>query len=468
MIDLTLWTALGVMAWAVMVAWFHWKQWGIITPFSGFLIASVIFVSPGFIHFYFFYDKAGFAQNALLNASLGLGMATAGGYIAEHWFAQRRYSAWRRPLKAVRLRYRPRAYLMTAFILMIFVALYFVLLGYIPLLEGFRALLTEGFKPGLVNTPRVMRDIYVNPDAQYIPLQGLLEAFRYIGMIIVCLWFLHWYRLGYRRRIATWMMLAAIFWLVATGQRWPLLHLLLACLIYFSITLSTRQFWRVVLTVSLIGALVGTVLTALLGRTTEQLTSLLEILYFGGGNLMERILYGNAVAPVLSFDLYPGRYPLLYGGSYLQNLLSYLPGPSPSFPVTFNWIVMGDTRGFTAPPDFYTEAYINFGYMGTALLSFLFGVALAGVTRLALPLLRTLTGVSLYATMTLYLSMTSSTGVTFFLGWVVVAGAVVGLLQVAVFIERFLGRGSWRREEMQADTEKSRLGRPHEKGAIQA
>ncbi|GIV04871.1 MAG: hypothetical protein KatS3mg016_0446 [Fimbriimonadales bacterium] len=437
MIDLIVWSAVFVVVWAMVVAGLHWKQIGVITPFSGFLLASIVFVMPGFIYFYFFYDKVEFVQNALLNALLGLAAATAGGFLAESQFIQPSYQHWKRPLGTIQWCYSPRTYLITALTTMVLVSTYFILLGYIPLLEGIRILLAEGFKPGLVNTPRIMRDIYVNPDAQYIPLQGMLEALRYVGMIIVCIWFVHWYRIGYRRRLALLILLAAVFWLVATGQRWPLLHLLAACLIYFSVVLPRRQFKRIVFTVAMAGMLVGTVLTALLGRTNEQLTSLLEVLYFGGGSLVGRVLYGNAIAPVLSFDLFPNRYSLLYGDSYLQNLISYLPGPYPSFPVTFYMIVIGDTRGFTAPPDFYTEAYLNFGYIGTVLISFLFGVVLVGVTRIILPLLKTLIGLSLYTTMTLYLSMTSSTGIAFFVGWIIVAGAIVGLSQVIVFIECF-------------------------------
>ncbi len=432
-----IWTTVCVMAWTFTVAGLHWKQTGFITPFSGFLLASVVFVVPGFIYFYFFYDKAEFAQNALLNALLGLATAAVGGFLTELLFIQPHHLRWKRPLRTIRWGYHPCTYLITALILIALVSTYFILLGYIPLIEGIRTLFTEGFKPGLVNMPRIMRDIYVNPDAQYIPLQGLLELFRIIGMIIVCIWFSHWYRTGYHPRLALLIILAAVFWLIATGQRWPFLHLLFAYLIYFSIVSPIRQFKRIVVTVVVAGALMGTLLTAILGRTNEQLTSLLEVLYFGGGSLVGRFLYGNSVAPVLSFDIFPNRYPLLYGSSYLQNLTSYLPGPYPSFPVTLYVIVMGDTRGFTAPPDFFTEAYLNFGYVGTVLISFIFGAVLVGVSRIIVPLLRTVIGLSLYTTATLYLSMASSTGIVFSFGWIIAAGAVVGLLRATVFIERF-------------------------------
>ena len=430
MITVTLLTVILVMIWATIIARLHWRQWGFITPFSGFLLASVLFVCPGFIYFYLFYQAAGFAQAALLNSVLGLGMAALGGVFAECALKRPRFVRHAPPFQAVRLGYSPTAYLFAGVVLASLVALYFTRLGYIPLFAGIHTLLTEGFVPGLLNTPRNLRKVYINPEAAYIPLQGLFEALRIVGMIMVILWFIHFYRIRLHRRAALVMILLAGFWLAATGQRWPILHLLIATLVYFSITTSLPQFRRILLKIAVLGLLIGVTLSALLARTSEQLTSLMEITSFGAVDLLGRILYGNAYAPTLGFEIFPKYQPWLYGKSYLQNLLSYLPGPAPSFPVTFYQMVTQDRRGFTAPPDFYTEAYLNFGYLGTATVSFLFGILLTIIGRMCMPLLRTLLGISVFSTMTLYLSLVSSNGLFFSLSWGIASLIAFGCLYI--------------------------------------
>jgi hypothetical protein len=270
-----------------------------------------------------------------------------------------------------------------------------------------------------------MRDIYINPDAAYIPLQGLLEAFRFVGLPMAAIWFVHRFREGKQRLLSVFMAALCLFWLVSTGQRWPLLHFLINLFAYFSFTTSYYHFRRVASRIILWGFVSGAVISALQARTNEVLIGLLEIAFFGVADLADRILFGNATAPVLSFQVFPYEYNWLWGQSYLQNLLCYLPGPYPSFPVTFNYMVMREQVGFTAPPDFYTEAYVNFGLIGTLIMSFLFGVLLAMLDKILLRYRDTVIGLSGISVVTTYAILTSTNSLIFNIGVLIVMGLVM-------------------------------------------
>ena len=410
MIDLVLLTALATMAVALSVGWLRWRQTGVIAPFGGFLIGSVFFVQLGFIYFYFVYEKATFAQDALLTISLGILLAAVGGTVAL-FFLEPSPKPYRISFNQVRWAYPFKAYIIVAIILLSLTMLYFVLLGYVPLLMGLETLLSEGFTSRLLQKPRTMRNIYINPDAAYIPFQGLLEAFRFVGLSMASIWFVHRFREGKQRLLSVFMVALCLFWLVSTGQRWPLLHFLINLFVYFSFTTNDCPFRRIASRIVVWGFVSGAIISALQARTGEVLVGLFEIASFGVANLAGRILFGNAVVPVLSFQLVPNEYGWLLGQSYLQNLLSYLPGPAPSFPVTFYQMVTKDPTGFTSPPDFYTEAYVNFGLVGTLIMSFIFGVLLAILDKVITQYRGSVVGLSVISTVTTYAMLTSSNSI---------------------------------------------------------
>ncbi|MCX7993310.1 MAG: hypothetical protein N2651_06535 [Fimbriimonadales bacterium] len=440
MIDLILILALVVMGCALGFAWLRWKQTRVITPLGGFLAGSVFFVQLGFLYFYFVYERAWFAQNALLTLSLGILAALLGGWLGLT-LLEPRSRIYQVPLRGVRWEYPMRVYGLVALLLMGLTALYFILLGYVPLFMGLETLLTEGFMPRLLQKPRTMRSIYINPDAAYIPMQGLLEAFRFVGLSMVGVWFIHSYRTGKRRALSAAIVALCIFWLISTGQRWPLLHFLLVIMVYFSYTTPPRELRRVLSWVVVVGAIFGVIISALQARTSDIAAYLPAILSFGVVNLAERILYGNAIAPVLSFDVFPKEYPWLYGQSYVQNLLSYLPGPFPSFPVTFNFMVMKETVGFTAPPDFYTEAYVNFGLIGVIVMSFFAGLGLALLDVWLKKYRDSVLGLSAISVLTTYAFLVCTTSITFSLRPLIVTGIVLTVFFLLGAIENALRVG---------------------------
>lgn len=440
MIDLVLILSLSVMVSVIGFGWLRWRQTRVITPLGGFLIASVFFVQLGFLYFYFVYERAGFAQQALLTLSLGMLAVLLGGWLGLT-LLEPRSRIYQVPLRKVRWKYPMRVYGLVTLLLMGVTALYFVLLGYVPLFMALETLLTEGYTPGLLQKPRTMRNIYINPDAAYIPMQGLLEGFRFVGMSMVAVWFIHSYRLGKRRALSAAIVALCIFWLISTGQRWPLLHFLIVVLVYFSYTVPPRELRRVLARAGVIGVTFGIIISALQARTTDVSDRLLDIVSFGVFNLAGRILYGNAVAPVLSFDVFPREYGWLYGQSYVQNLLSYLPGPLASFPVTFNYMVMKDPVGFTAPPDFYTEAYVNFGVIGVLVISFFTGVGLALLDVWLMRYRDSVLGLSAVSVLTTYALLVCTTSIAFSLGPLLITGIVLTVF-FALRAVRSVFRGS--------------------------
>lgn len=204
-----------------------------------------------------------------------------------------------------------------------------------------------------------------------------------------------------------------------------LLHFLINLFVYFSFTTNDYHFRRIASRIVLWGFVSGAIISALQARTNEVLVGLFEIASFGVANLTGRILFGNAIAPVLSFQMFPYEYNWLWGHSYLQNLLSYLPGPYPSFPVTFNYMVMKEQVGFTAPPDFYTEAYVNFGLIGTLIMSFLVGVLLAMLDKLIIRYRDTVIGLSALSIVTTYAILTPTNSLTFNIRPLIVTGIVI-------------------------------------------
>jgi hypothetical protein len=131
-----------------------------------------------------------------------------------------------------------------------------------------------------------------------------------------------------------------------------------------------------------VGFLIGVVLSILLGRSLAGTPTVFEAVAYGVGDLVDRILFGNVKVPFASYALFPWREGYLWGASYLQNVMAFLPwDSSPSYAVTFYQLVTRDRFAFTAPPDLYTEGFINFGFAGTALVGLLYGLGLAALQR---------------------------------------------------------------------------------------
>lgn len=412
--------AINSIIFAVAVSIWRWRRIPVITPSFGFLMTSILFINTGFTWLYVQNRAEPWAVDALVSVSTGLLCATLGTFIGMLVCRVRRRELVQRP-GDVRLDLSYYAAIFVATFVFATTVLYFLLLGYVPLIEGIAMLIREGYTPGLTNTPRIMRDVYVNPTAQYVPFQGLLEAMRYFGLPIVSVWFVHYWRIGLHPRLSVFMVLVSGILIILTGQRWPLMYMLATLLTYWSRTqIGQRKFSGIARRFLLIGFVMGVGLSALLGRTDDGSLSYVDMFITGARDLLQRIVLGNATVPFLSYEIFPSREGWLYGWSWIQDLLAYLPGPMPSYPVTFYQTVTGDTRGFTAPPDFYTEAYINGGYLVVWMASILWGLILASMDRVLVRYNRTLLGMSMSSMLATLLTFTSLTGIVFVIGGIVV------------------------------------------------
>lgn len=414
------------------------------TPYLLFVLGSVLFINAGFVVFYFDYHTERWAAHAVLSVTMGLLFTAFGALTGMNYLyrARKWQDALRKPLQSD-LSY-PAALGAGAFVLGT-VCLYFALLGYVPLLEGIRTLMTQGFVAGLVNTFRISRDVYVNPEASYIPLQGLMDIIRYFGLPIVGIWFLHFARQGRHPFLSRTLFALCLFFTILTGQRWPLMHFLIALLIYFSWSLPPVRFRRVMMGMGLAAVLIGVVLSALLGRTQQAGLGYGEMLLFGAGDLVKRILIGNVSVPFWSYEIFPDREGLLLGWSWIQNLLAYLPGQYASYPVTFYQLVTGDAKGFTAPPDFYTEAYINLHYPGVILMSFLWGMLLIGLQRIVAENHPSVLWRGILSLLIAEFAISASSGAVFLLGSVLVIGMLLFVVNGLEWAFSAVGKPVWAR-----------------------
>ncbi len=354
-----------------------------LTPLALFVLVSITFVNPGMVILFWENPDNLSAQRAVVAVSLGpLLVAVGGVYGAYGRKLPGRWSKWAMDSADMKMSFHVA--LIAGLMVFAVVALYFVLLGRVPLFGGVSELMSQGFRPGLANSHRTGRDTYINADQAYIPLQGLFDAMRYLALPMVVMWFLEFRRRGVHTRVSLAMVFTSGVLTVATVQRWPLMFMLFAVLIYASWGgLAKEQFKKTVLGVVVVGLLSGVLLSALLGRTTEKHLSPAEMVAFGARDLAERVLLGNVRGPFKLYKAIPEYAPYWYGWTYCQDAIALLPGRYENSTVTFNRIFFTDD-GYTCPLGVVTELYVNFGMWGIVFGSPLIGLALAGLQWMTL------------------------------------------------------------------------------------
>jgi len=427
--------AIASMVFALILSWTIKGRTLALPPLLLYIIVSISFINIGFLNYFLKYGTEPWAVNALLSASFGLFFVSIGGFMGGIIF--RNPIIWPSVIcTETRQNISYPIAVFTAFIIFGIVLIYFYFLGYVPFIEGFRILVNQGLTKGLLNTLRVSRDVYIRPEANYIPFQGFMEAMRYFGLPIVTIWFLHFYKQGLQRKFSLIMIIISFLLIVLTGQRWPLMYMFLTIAIYWSWTESNSVYFKKSLMKLVIFALLfGLVLTLFLGRTFQNEFNILGMLTNGFSELWNRMVLGNAKIPFLSYKIFPQQESYLYGLSWVQNIISYLPGPSPSYPVNFYRVVTGDPTGFTAPPDFYTEAFINFGWFGVIFLSFFWGIFLSIIQRYFLVSNKKLSSLSINALLCTLLSFSVMSGIIFILGGVIIS---IFILIVIIIQKYFL------------------------------
>lgn len=258
--------------------------------------------------------------------------------------------------------------------------LYFVLLGYVPLFDGVGAVIGQGVSGiGELQASRLSRDSYASDAGVRIPGQGFLQIARNIGVPMLAAYAFMLIRSHGRSASRVIVLALAIVTVLLAGQRWPLLYVGIALAVAMTFAEARFPFKRMIQLGILITG-IGVFVSVLQGRTSDKLDSWGEATAFAISDLWKRITYDQVLVPILSYERSTYEAGELLGRSYIDSLLAYAPGPGASFPVEFYMKVTSDSHAYTAPPDFFTEAYINFGMPGVAICSALWGVVLASAS----------------------------------------------------------------------------------------
>lgn len=400
-----------------------------LSPLFMFTMSSVVFTNVGFLVYFLAHQDAPWARTGALTVSLGLLCVVVGGVLGTFAFPSSKREASNSFRTEVRTDLPYASAVMVALTLFGIVLLDFFLRGGIPLFEGIRRFAAEGFVPGLLNTPRIQSQSYINPEVQYVPFQGLMDAIRSFGLPVIAVWFADFRRLRVRKKTSTAILVLSGLLIMSTGQRWPLMYMLLTLLIYWALRETDRSsIIRAARVVFVVGLLLGVLLSAFLGRRAIESASLPAQVVAGSRDLAARVFLGNAQVPFFSYEMFANSTTRLGGDSWLQDLRSYLPGVGASFPVTFAQLVTGKAGGFTAPPDFYTEAFINFGVYGVVFMCILWGMFLGAVQQRLVTGKRSMLRLSLASLLLAVLTFSSFTGVAFILGGVLVVGIILALV----------------------------------------
>lgn len=72
------------------------------------------------------------------------------------------------------------------------------------------------------------------------------------------------------------------------------------------------------------------------------------------------------------FSIFPDSEPFRYGATWINDLSGMLPGSTQSFAYEVHFLVHGGNWGFTLAPGIVASSYVNFGYVGVALVGFAF------------------------------------------------------------------------------------------------
>lgn len=263
--------------------------------------------------------------------------------------------------------------------------IYFALLGEVPLFMGVNDVVNSGYAGlGALQTYRLALTPYLTGAS--IPFKGLFDIARNYGtLFIVGISTVQLLR-GRGKTLRIFLVIASVVTGLAAGQRWPMIYLVVTAVaaIYALSAFGIRPRGRRVLGFGAALIAVGMVITLLQKRTTEIIDNPATALSFVFENLYQRIVFEQSATPILSFQnrIFTGGE--LQGASYWQAIRANMPGSDVNnFEVDFFARVYGGHGGYTAAPGFFTEAYINFGFLGVIVLSLIWGMLLARIDTLS-------------------------------------------------------------------------------------
>lgn len=368
--------SVAVVAFALLISRSHARSLGFYGAGSWFLLFYSAFVMYGYVSNYVSAGMPGSGPNAegLLVATIGLLFVTLGVVVSQ------RAGATATSGNRVMVNTTDRDLLIMGIVVLVPSWLYFILLGNVPLFSGLEALSRSGSEGlGALQLARLERDPYVNADAAYVPMQGLLETFRNVGTpALFAATILRWRANGYRFRYLV-IASTAVITVMAAGQKWPFQYLLFATIFALGLA-SGKLATKTLLAFGSWGVVLAALLSVMQGRSGGATPAdLFSQITAGIGAVLDRTFRGYVETSILSYAYSGPDLHNLGGASYAQSLLAYVPGFGQSYAVDFYRIVYDDHRGFTAPPDFSTELFINWGMIGVLLGGAIWGATLAFV-----------------------------------------------------------------------------------------
>jgi oligosaccharide repeat unit polymerase len=420
------------IVYSMLISLFVNKKSGTVTVIFLFTVSSIFFINIGLFSLYLEHNTQIWTIKPVIVSSTGLLMVNISYLI---FFLLRSKKNGPKKLRSqVIQKDKFIVIVILSIFVFSFVLLYFLMLGYIPLLEAIKDMFSQGMQRGTLNTYRISRDVYANVNAKYIPFQGLFEILRYFGLPVIIFLNLFYTK---QHKVSYLLILIAILLLISSGQRWPLMYALMGIIIFYAYSLSNKtKLFKTIKSTVIISVCLGIVLSTILGRRTEENVSVFYNTLLGTLDLFNRIFLGNTLVPFMSYKVIPSEIEYFYGWTWIQNVLAYLPGPYPSFPVTFYKIIFGDTIGYTAPPDFYTEAFINFSWWGIIIIPVIWGWVIE-LFEQRLVSSNNIYTFSYLVLIAILLVFSSFSGISFMLGGIVVIIFIeIGRILIGIFIKR--------------------------------
>jgi oligosaccharide repeat unit polymerase len=244
----------------------------------------------------------------------------------------------------------------------------FYMLGRIPILYGFQALLGAESAMGMHQARQFNTLEHALGNVRYFGQGYFRTIYTVVSPAFVVLYYLQSHFEGRKKSIVSSIfMLLFVFFGAMNGQIW--LSLQVAILFLLAIVYARGEFFDSS-QLALIKFVVGAYLTALL------FIFLYRYLQFLGGRSMVDGVFFSTINRIFTypagklFSIFPSSESFRFGETWINDLAGILPGSSQSFSYEVHYLVYGGDWGYTLAPGIVASSYVNFGYVGVLSTSF--------------------------------------------------------------------------------------------------
>lgn len=202
------------------------------------------------------------------------------------------------------------------------------------------------------------------------------------------------------QRIRNLYILLAVIFIFGTGYRGPAMNIIVVSFIIFYIhegKISIKEIVLFGVFLMLMYSVIGVI---------RQGLDLKALSFWSTYKPFMWRLYVNTLNFNTILDLYPTNM-FMYGRTYINDLLTLLPGAQKSYMLTLKDILSMKYQGGSLTPTIFGESYINFGIGGAIIIPILYGIALLFLDGV----LRTRINYRIYYYIGLILSGVSTSGI---------------------------------------------------------